>query len=116
MSNLNKEIINGRILKNNGGWMYCDKCNSTVGYLCYSTYQAFIFDFDCNCGNKGLFKLGYGNKSTTMKSTQPLKICKNRLCCNNDDSPLLSIVEKNIKRVRYSVVCKKCLTEYIFEK
>jgi len=115
MSNLNKEIINGRILKNNGSWMYCDKCNNTVGYLCYSTYQTFRFDFDCNCGNKGLFKLGYDDNLTTKKSLQPLKIHGNRLCCTNDDSPLFSIVEKNIKKVRYSVVCKKCLTEYIVE-
>lgn len=112
MSELLKEIENGRLLKNNGSWMYCDKCNKTVGYLVYSTYQKFKFEFDCKCGNKGSFKLGYKTDSVSKKSTKDLKINKNRLCCPNDDSPLFTIAEKNIDKVKYSVVCKKCETKY----
>ena len=112
MNELTKEIENGRLLNNNGSWMYCNKCNKTVGYLCYTTYQSFQFDFDCKCGNKGSFKLGYKTDSVSKKSIKDLKTNKNRLCCPNDESPLFTIVEKNIEKVNYSVTCKNCITEY----
>jgi len=116
MSELIKEIQNGRILKKNGSWMYCNKCNKTVGYLCYSTYQDFQFDFECKCGNQGSFRLKYQTEGGLTKSNEELKMIKNRLCCPNDDSPLFTIVDKNIEKVSYSIVCKKCKTEYSNEK
>jgi hypothetical protein len=112
MSGLIKEIQNGRILKNNGSWMYCDKCHKTVGYLCYSTYQDFQFDFVCKCGNKGSFILRYQTENELTKTNDELKMIKNRLCCINDDSPLFTIVDKNIEKVKYKVTCKKCSTTY----
>ncbi len=112
MSELLKEIENGRLLKNNRSWMYCDKCNKTVGYLVYSTYQKFKFEFDCKCGNKGSFKLGYKTNLPIKSSSDKLKVNETRLCCPNDDSPLFTIVEKNIEKVKYSMTCKKCLTEF----
>jgi len=112
MSELIKEIQIGRILKINGSWMYCDKCNKTVGYLCYSTYQDFRFDFACTCGNSGSFRLQYPSDIEVTKSYEGLKTIKNRLCCPKDDSPLCTIVEKNVERVSYVIVCKQCKTEY----
>ncbi len=112
MSELIKEIENGRILKNNGSWMYCDKCDKTVGYLCYSTYQNFQFDFVCKCGNKGSFKLKYQTENELTKSNEKLKTIKNRLCCPNDNSPLFTIVDKNIENVKYNVTCKRCFNNY----
>jgi hypothetical protein len=100
MSELLKVIENGRLLKNNGSWICCNKCNKTVGYLCYTTYQSFQFDFYYKCGNKGSFKLGYKTDSVLKMSTKDLKINKNRLCCPNDDFPLFTIVEKNVKKVK----------------
>ena len=35
----NKELVNTRLATNYGGWIYCDKCNENIGYLCYSTYD-----------------------------------------------------------------------------
>lgn len=112
MSEFIKEIENGRILKNNGSWMYCSKCNKTVGYLCYTTYHDFQFDFVCKCGNTGSFKLKYKTESGSTESKEELKVIKNRLCCPQDNSPLFTIVEKNVKSVKYSVVCKKCMNRY----
>lgn len=112
MSGLIKEIQNGRILKNNGSWMYCDKCDKTVGYLCYSTYQDFQFDFLCKCGNKGSFSLKYQTENSLTKSNEELKTIKNRLCCPNDDLPLFTLVDKNIESVKYSVTCKNCMNNY----
>ncbi len=112
MSQLEKDIENGRILKNNGSWMYCGECNKTVGYLVYTTYQNFKYNFTCKCGNKGFFNLKYETDLPIESSSAKLKVIKNRLCCPNDDSPLFSIVQSNIQRVEYSVVCKKCSTHY----
>lgn len=112
MSDFVKEIKNGRLLKNSGSWMYCDKCNKTVGYICYTTFQDFNFDFECNCGNKGSFRLSYKTDGEIKKSDKELNLIKNRLCCPVDNSPLFTIVEKNIRQVKYSITCKKCLTQF----
>lgn len=112
MRELLSDIKKGRILKKNGSWMYCEKCNKTVGYLCYTTYQDFQFDFVCKCGNIGSFRLFYKIEEKPVQSNEKLKLNKNRLCCPNDNSPLFSIVEKNIEKVKYSITCKKCLSKF----
>ena len=112
MKQLHKHIVNGRILKANGSWLYCDTCNKTVGYLVYSTYQNFRFDFDCKCGNKGHFELEYKTDKEIEKSNVELITKKNRLCCPVDEVPLLTIVEKNINKYSYSVTCNKCFHKY----
>jgi len=106
-----KKIVNGRMLKNYGSWMYCDKCNNTIGYLCYTTYQYFKFKFECNCGNVGLFELGR-NEGQAKEVEENLIKRKNRLCCPIDDSPLFSVVEKNLKEFSYEIVCNTCLGLY----
>jgi len=121
MSELKREIKKGRLLKKNGSWMYCEKCNKTVGYLCYSSYSEFMFEFSCKCGSKGLFYLCCEDV-VGKKSNRPLKKLKNRLCCPEDGLPLFTIVEKNIKSVRYKITCKECSSLYsddvagLFEK
>lgn len=105
-------ILNGRLLKKNGSWMYCNKCNNTVGYLCYTTYQYYKFKFTCTCGNVGIFELGERVVSTQEGEKKALLLHKNRLCCPNDDSPLFSVVGKNLRRYDYEVICKKCISCY----
>ena len=106
-----KRIVNGRLLKNYGSWMYCDCCNNTVGYLCYTTYQYFYFSFNCNCGNKGSFELG--EKPTSgIGFDEKILLKKNRLCCAIDQAPLFSIVDKNLNSYTYEVICNKCLNSY----
>ncbi len=112
MNQLQKKIINGRMLKNTGSWLYCDQCNKTVGYLCYSTYQSFRFNFSCKCGNSGLFDLEYPTRKKRNDSEESLKTRKNRLVCPNDESPLFSIVEKHLERYSYSVICNRCNTVF----
>lgn len=109
---LYKKIINGRILKNYGSWMYCSNCNKTVGYLCYTTYSYFKFEFKCNCGNKGSFQLGE-TLTSDLISNDYLTLKKNRLCCYVEGAPLFSIVEKNIENYNYDVVCNKCHKRYL---
>ncbi len=106
-----KELHNARLLKNYGSWIYCTNCNNTVGYLCYTTYEHFRFDFECNCGCVGFVELGElteggitGSKEFIMK--------KNRMCCANDESSLFSVVAKHINTYNYKVECKECNTIY----
>jgi len=112
MRELNKKLKNSRMLKNTGSWLYCDKCNKTVGYLCYTTYQSFKYNFECKCGNLGSFALSYDTDNNIEKSIKELKLKKNRLCCPNDEAPLFTIVEKNIKNYSYEVCCNKCYNKF----
>ncbi len=100
------------MLKNTGSWMYCDACDKTVGYLCYSTYQSFRFEFNCKCGNYGHFDLKYNTDKTIKMSSIKLEKKKNRLCCPNDSAPLFTIVEKNIDSYSYSVSCNTCFNRF----
>ncbi len=34
-------VVDTRLLKSYGSWIYCNSCNKTVGYLCYTTYDYF---------------------------------------------------------------------------
>lgn len=112
MGELKKEITNGHMLKNTGSWLYCDECNKTVGYLCYSTYQKINFEFRCKCGNAGSFSLEYHSIEPVEKLDTLLKVIKNRLCCPNDNAPFFSFVKKHLNNCKYSVTCNKCNTNY----
>ncbi|KJS78371.1 MAG: hypothetical protein JL56_01510 [Desulfotomaculum sp. BICA1-6] len=107
-----KNIKNGRLLKSFGSWMYCNACNKTVGYLCYTTYSYFRFDFICECGNQGYFELGEKGDIKSKENNDNLIIAKNRLCCPQDKSPLFSIVKKRLINYKYHVICKKCNGKY----
>ena len=109
-----KKLKNSRLLKEYASWIYCDECNKTVAYLCYVTYDWFDFEYTCSCGNHGNVFIEFEHEIPT-KSKQSLHLVKNRLCCPKDNSPLLTIVEKNIKEARYRIVCNTCNTEYASE-
>lgn len=107
-----KNIKNGHLLKNYGSWMYCGKCDNTVGYLCYTTYKYFSFKFECKCGNEGYFELYRDDAADYNINNKSLIKIKNRLCCPEDSSPLFSIVKKHLDGYEYMVVCKDCNTKY----
>jgi hypothetical protein len=91
--------------------MYCDKCSSTIEYLCYSTYGYFKFSFVCNCGEDGSIEIG--NKECMSNiAADMLLLKKGRLRCPYDQSPLFSIVEKNLRAYNYKAVCKECLSSF----
>ena len=106
-----KELKNSKLLKEYASWIYCTACNNTVAYLCYVTYDLFEFEYNCKCGNHGSVFIEFEHYTST-KSNQPLRLSKNRLCCPKDDSPLLTVVEKNINKAQYRIVCNACNTEY----
>ena len=109
---IKKELTNTRLLKEYASWIYCDKCNSTVAYLCYVTYDMFDFDYKCKCENTGHVHIEFENDNNTTKSSESLIEIKNRLCCPSDSSPLVTLVTKNLLEYKLSVLCNKCNTQY----
>ncbi len=110
---LKKELTNCRLLKNSGSWLYCKQCEKTVGYLCYSTYQRFSYNFTCACGAQGSILMEYPAEEGAGNSNQELELIKNRYCCPNDASPLFTIVNKHVTHTSYEVTCNKCHTSFL---
>ena len=104
-----KKLENARLLKDYASWIYCTGCNCTVAYLCYVTYDEFDFEYTCTCGCCGKVHISFAPVAPS-DSAAPLKLIKNRLCCPQDDAPLVTIVEKNLTTFSFRIVCKVCNT------
>lgn len=111
-----KELTNTRLANGYGGWIYCEGCNKTIGYLCYITYDSFKLDYKCKCGSCGSVYLSFPNENSPKESHDHLIKIKNRLCCPADQSPLFSIIEKNLNYFKYEVVCKACDSKIMEEQ
>lgn len=104
-----KQVKHARLLKDYASWIYCDKCNNTIGYLCYVTYQQFQFHFICQCGNNGSIVIEKGETNKQVKiSDDELITIKNRLCCAEDQTPLVTIFEDKLKSYTCEITCKTC--------
>ena len=108
----NKELINTRLAANYGGWMYCDKCDENIGYLCYSTYDRLKLKYKCQCGNQGSVFLDFEDSQIGKECDDELVIVKNRLCCSKDNEPLITILEKKIMSYKMIITCKSCGSIY----
>lgn len=103
-----KALINTRLATNYGGWMYCDKCQENIGYLCYATYDDITLDYQCLCGNKGQIHINFTDSENGTPCTDELTIIKNRLCCADDHSPLITILKKKLANYNLNITCKSC--------
>lgn len=112
----NKELLNIRLATNYGGWMYCDKCQENIGYLCYSTYDKLDFNFKCNCGCEGKAMIKFEDSNLGKVCNNELVIIKNRLCCPKDNEPLITILDKKLINYNIKVTCKSCGNIYIKNK
>lgn len=110
----NKKLLNTRLATNYGGWMYCEKCNSNIGYLCYSTYDNIDLKYECNCGSKGQVYINFEDSSDGTLDNKNFVIIKNRFCCVNDQQPLITLLEDKFKNYEIDITCKACGT--IFKK
>jgi len=110
----NKELENTRVATNYGGWIYCDKCNENIGYLCYSTYDKLILKYKCNCGNQGSALLDFQDSNIGKGCQDGLIVIKNRFCCPKDNEPLITILDKKVARYEIEITCKSC--ESIYKK
>ena len=110
-----KELANSRLLKDYASWIYCTECNKAVAYLCYVTYDLFDFKYNCTCGNVGSVRIEFEHdKSISIRDH--LIVVKNRLCCPQDNSPLISIVDKNLESYNFDIICNTCNNGYSFRK
>ena len=104
----NKELVNTRLATNYGGWMYCTNCNKNFGYLCYVTYDRIKLRYECNCGSKGSAFLDFEDSKEGNTCNDELITIKNRLCCATDESPLITMLSKNLKEYELEITCKSC--------
>ena len=112
----NKELVNTRLATNYGGWMYCDKCEANIGYLCYSTYDKLELKYKCNCGSQGNVILDFEDSKICQKCDDKLVMIKNRFCCPKDNDPLITILDKKVERYEMKITCKSCENIYKKEK
>ena len=110
----NKELVNTRLATNYGGWMYCDKCNTNIGYLCYSTYDRLELKYKCNCGSIGSVLLDFEDSKIGQNCNNELIIIKNRFCCPKDNNPLITILDNKVTSYEMKITCKSC--ENIYKK
>lgn len=105
---------NAHFLKGHASWLYCNKCNKTVAYLCYVTYRYFHLSFVCSCGCHGWVENSYGDiKLDGMPTGNLVRNTSNkRYCCTNDKDALFSSVPKNLQSYKAIIVCKQCNTKY----
>jgi len=106
-----KILENSKLLKKYASWIYCTHCNKTVAYLCYVTYDLFNLNYTCNCGSCGKVYIEFEH-TPLEKNNSPLKLSKNRMCCPKDDSPLVTIVDKNIQNYEFNITCNSCNLTY----
>lgn len=111
-----KELIGTKLAANYGGWIYCENCGQTIGYLCYVTYRSFRMDYQCKCGNCGNMYLTFSEKDTAKKAENELTLLKNRLCCPFDNQPLVTILSNKLERYYAEITCETCNRKYIAEQ
>lgn len=111
-----KKLENARLLKEYASWIYCTSCEKTIAYLCYVTYDKFDFQFTCNCGCHGSVYIDFDELENTQASSKSLESIKNRMCCPNDKSALVTFVEKNLKSYYCKISCLKCGQEFSHSK
>ncbi len=107
-----KKLENTRLATNYGGWMYCDKCNENIGYLCYSTYDKVELNYQCNCGSVGRALLDFEDSKDGKACKEELIIIKNRFCCPKDQEPLITILDKKVASYEMKITCKSCSQIY----
>lgn len=111
-----KKLIDTKLAANYGGWMYCEKCNENIGYLCYSTYDRLELEYQCNCGNRGGVILDFEDSKAGQECGDELAIIRNRLCCPKDHEPLITVLDQKVTNYKMKITCKTCGNFYEKEK
>ena len=93
--------------------MYCANCNKNIGYLCYVTYDTLDLQYKCCCGSKGSISIEFEDSSECRVSNKELISIKNRFCCPEEESPLITILTKQVKEYELKITCKACQHQYI---
>lgn len=108
----NKNLINTRLAANYGGWMYCTECGENIGYLCYQTYDRLDLKYECNCSSKGRVVIDFDDSRARKDCNKELITIKNRLCCPEDNEPLITLLDKKLAGYDMIITCKSCNLVY----
>ena len=93
----NKELVNTRLATNYGGWMYCDKCNENIGYLCYSTYDKLKLDYKCHCGSSGSVFLDFEDSKVGQDCDDDISIIRKNRTLSRSFFLLVKTFLQNVK-------------------
>lgn len=107
-----KELVNTNIANTYGGWLYCAKCNETIGYLCYVTYDNFHLTYTCRCGSQGAVHIAFQDVIHPQLATHKLIRIKNRLCCPKEKTALFTLLDKKLRAYEYEIDCIRSQTRY----
>lgn len=107
-----KELIQTRLAANYGGWMYCTSCQKNIGYLCYATYDTIDLQYECMCGSKGSVIIEFEDSKTSVPSNKELILVRNRFCCPEEKSPLITLLARQVKNYQLKITCKACYHQY----
>lgn len=111
-----KELHATRLANEYGGWIYCEACGQSIGYLCYVTYDAVMFTYQCACESKGSMHIAFGEESNLTPCDDDMVSIKNRLCCPKDESPLITVLGKKLNVYRCEIGCTACKQTYTKEQ
>lgn len=104
----NKILKNTRLATNYGGWIYCTNCNQNIGYLCYVTYDWLKLNYECNCGSHGSAIIDFQDSLCGRSTYKKLITEKNRFCCADDGTPLITLLDKKLRHYHLEICCKEC--------
>lgn len=96
--------------------MYCTACNENIGYLCYSTYDSLVLKYKCNCGSEGSASIDFADSETGKDCEKELITIKNRLCCPEDNEPLITLLDKKLAEYEMMITCKSCGNRYVMSR
>lgn len=113
-SPIKKDLSGARMLKEYASWIYCLNCEKTIAYLCYITYDKFLFNFSCSCGATGHVFISF-TEENHEQNDQPLTLIKNRYCCPVDHSPLVTFVDKNLEAYNGYIACIGCKNSFSYK-
>jgi uncharacterized protein YbaR (Trm112 family) len=71
-----------------------------------------MFKYTCKCGNKGSIYIEKEDKVEPVPSSKALITIKNRLCCPEDQSPLITILGQKLEHATGRIVCLNCRHVY----
>lgn len=111
-----KKLQNTNLANEYGGWMYCASCGQTIGYLCYVTYDAVMFRYQCACGSEGTLHIDFEAGTYGTPCGDSMVPIKNRLCCPADKSPLITILGKKLASYHCEIGCTACKQKYVKEQ
>jgi hypothetical protein len=109
-----KNLYSSRLSHPSGGFVYCEKCGTTVAKIERMNYQYIKIFFVCKCGNVGKVELYRGKRQWLTYPERPLYNKENNYMCQNCERNLFSVNKDSVYNCTFYVTCG-CGVEYDME-